>query len=247
MTRRGTTSTTRFASSTTSTASSPGSGRGSPTHLSCTDAPTTTAPSHRLRHGRHAPGLARPASSTPSRRRSTRLDGPGRSREEIAVALARGPAGTILTHLLGRAAGDADVAVYHDRLTELAPRVAVYPGIDETLTRLTIPAAVFTNASTRSAGILLRAAGLDRHFAAVVTGDEVEHPKPAPDGLVTAGRLLGLEPDEIAYVGDSPNDLGCARAAGSLAVAAGWGELFDPLLEADVVLSDPVEILGLVR
>jgi HAD superfamily hydrolase (TIGR01509 family) len=175
-----------------------------------------------------------------------RLGGPARSREDIATALARGPAGAILAHLLGRTAADADVAVYHGLLAELAPEIVAYPGIEEALSRLSIPAGVFTNASARSAGILLRAADLERHFAAVVAGDQIDRPKPAPDGLVEAGRLLGLDPGEIAYVGDSPNDLGCARAAGALAVAAGWGELFDPLLEADVVLSDPLEILGLV-
>jgi HAD superfamily hydrolase (TIGR01509 family) len=170
-----------------------------------------------------------------------------RSREEIAACLFTGPARSILTHLLRRAATDEDVAVYHALLAEHAPRAPVYPGIEEALRALATPAAVFTGASIRSAEILLSAAGLGRHFAAIVGGDQVDRVKPAPDGLVMVSGLLGVRPDETAYVGDSPTDLACARAAGSLAVAAGWGELYDPLVVADVVLSDPAELLGLVR
>ncbi len=93
---------------------------------------------------------------------------------------------------------------------------------------------------------MLSASGLARHFRVVVGGDQVDHVKPAPDGLLEASRLLGVPAEAVAYVGDSPHDVACARAAGSLAVAAGWGELFDPSVEADVVLSDPLEVLGLV-
>ena len=243
MTRRGTTPTTRFASSTTSTGSSPGSGRRlphAPILHRCPDGHSrraivfdmdgTLLDSHASVIDAFAATLAR-------------LGGPGRSRRgDLRRAGARSGRARSSPHLLGRPAGGRGRRGL-PRPAHRA-RAAGSPSTRGSTRPLDPPddpaPAVFTNASTRSAGILLRAAGLDRHFATVVTGDEVEHPKPAPDGLVTAGRLLGLEPGEIAYVGDSPNDLGCARARRRARRGrTAWGELFDPLLEADVVLRRP--------
>lgn len=47
--------------------------------------------------------------------------------------------------------------------------------------------------------------------------------KPAPDGLHTALDRLGVTPANALFVGDSPDDMTAARAAGALALGAGWG------------------------
>lgn len=169
-----------------------------------------------------------------------------RTREQILEALAGGPAERIITSLLGRPAANEEVETYHRLLSEVAGTVQVYPGIRSVLAALPIPAAVFTGASERSAEILLTGAGLAAHFRVVIGGDRVEHQKPAPDGLVEAGRALGLHPHEIAYVGDAPYDVACALSAGALAVAAGWGELFDATVPAQVVLRRPEDLLDLL-
>jgi pyrophosphatase PpaX len=51
-------------------------------------------------------------------------------------------------------------------------------------------------------------------FQAVVTGDDVQEPKPAPVGLNVALAKLGLQPNEAVYIGDTPADYEMARAAG---------------------------------
>jgi HAD superfamily hydrolase (TIGR01509 family) len=175
------------------------------------------------------------------------IGAPDRPRGEIAGALVAGPAPAILSRLLERPATSEEVAEYHGRLAHLAEGVEVYAGVAAALEALAVPIALFTGATVRSAEILLGAAGLARHFDVVVGGDLVERPKPAPDGLLEAARRLRVPPAELAYVGDSPLDLRCAWAAGATAVAAGWGELFDPSAAADVVLRRPADLLGLVR
>lgn len=172
--------------------------------------------------------------------------GERRSREQILEALVAGPAERIITSLLGRPATSDDVDTYHRLLSEVASAVPVYPGIRPMLSALRIPAAVFTGASERSAEILLTATGLAGRFQVVVGGDRVEHQKPAPDGLVEAGRALGLRPHDVAYVGDAPYDVACALSAGALAVAAGWGQLFDATAPAQVVLERPEDLLDLL-
>lgn len=64
---------------------------------------------------------------------------------------------------------------------------------------------------------------LSGRFAAVVCGTEAGRRKPHPDGLLLALERLGVAPDESAYVGDSPEDVEMARAAGALAVGVPGG------------------------
>lgn len=52
---------------------------------------------------------------------------------------------------------------------------------------------------------------------AVVTGDEVENTKPAPDIVLAAVKKLGLVPAQCIYVGDTPYDAQAATAAGVVA------------------------------
>ena len=51
---------------------------------------------------------------------------------------------------------------------------------------------------------------------AVVCGGETERRKPDPEPLLVGLERLGVTPDEAVYVGDSPEDVTMARAAGRL-------------------------------
>lgn len=48
----------------------------------------------------------------------------------------------------------------------------------------------------------------------VMSGDYVEHPKPAPDTFLVTAEKLGMEPEDCLVVEDSTNGGGAARAAG---------------------------------
>jgi HAD superfamily hydrolase (TIGR01509 family) len=56
--------------------------------------------------------------------------------------------------------------------------------------------------------------GLEAAFGAIVCGQDVRHRKPHPEGLQLALGTLGATAAEAAYVGDSPEDVEMARAAG---------------------------------
>jgi HAD superfamily hydrolase (TIGR01549 family) len=176
------------------------------------------------------------------------FDGPDRSHDEILGSFSIGPAREMLAHLIGRPAGDAAVTRYESLLTERASEIEPYPGVEETVARLarSLPLAVFTAANTRAADIVLEGTGLRSSLAAVVGADEVGRTKPAPDGLIEAARRLGLDPTEVAYVGDGPADATTARACGALAVAAGWGHQHDAARDADVVADSPADLVSLL-
>jgi HAD superfamily hydrolase (TIGR01509 family) len=82
-----------------------------------------------------------------------------------------------------------------------------------------------------------------------VFGSDVQQKKPHPEGLLLCLDRLGIAAGEAVYVGDSPEDIAMARAAGvfSIAVAGGYPNR-DGLLSSQpdafaASLRDVVEVL----
>ena len=174
-----------------------------------------------------------------------RIGGPAVSPADVVAAYALGPPEVILGHLAGRPLTAQETEAYYDELASVSVRP--YPGVARAVAVLRARGAVlavFTGTSTRAAELLLASAGLTADL--LIGGDQIARPKPAPDGLVLAARRLGVEPGDLAYIGDAPADLRAARAAGSHATAAAWGHLYDPAEPADSVLAAPAEALALL-
>ena len=56
--------------------------------------------------------------------------------------------------------------------------------------------------------------GLSSYFEKLVSGENVEHPKPAPDVFLKAARELGRKPEECLVVEDSCHGVHAAKRAG---------------------------------
>jgi len=56
--------------------------------------------------------------------------------------------------------------------------------------------------------------GIAPHFACVVSGEEVDRGKPAPDVYLEAARQLGADPRQCVVLEDSRNGIAAAKAAG---------------------------------
>jgi HAD superfamily hydrolase (TIGR01509 family) len=168
------------------------------------------------------------------------------TRRQVITAYPVGPPAVLLAHLTGQPVDGDGIARYHATLRLGASSLAPYPGIEAALDDLAARArlAVFTGADRTAALMLLEATGLAGRFGAIVGSDEIEHPKPDPEGILEACRRLGVKPERTAYVGDSARDLEAARRSGALAVAAAWGHEFDGRVPADLVTGSPN---GLVR
>jgi HAD superfamily hydrolase (TIGR01548 family) len=70
--------------------------------------------------------------------------------------------------------------------------------------------AIFTGRTTEEAEITLKREGLRDRFL-LVTANDVEHEKPAPDGLL---KIAALHPSKkLLYIGDTVDDARCAKAA----------------------------------
>ena len=83
-----------------------------------------------------------------------------------------------------------------------------------------LPVGLASNSARAFVERVLSVAGLlDGHFDVVVTADDVENPKPAPDLYVAACAALGVEPQRAAALEDSATGAAAAVAADMYVVA----------------------------
>jgi pyrophosphatase PpaX len=82
----------------------------------------------------------------------------------------------------------------------------------------------------------------------VVAAEDVTNPKPHPEPVLRALKILGAEPADAIYVGDSVHDMESGRQAGVRTAAALWGPFGRAQLERTEPthwLEQPAELLGL--
>jgi HAD superfamily hydrolase (TIGR01509 family) len=83
-----------------------------------------------------------------------------------------------------------------------------------------LPVGVASNSARAFVERVLSVAGLlDGHFDVVVTANEVDNPKPAPDLYLAACEALGADPARAAALEDSATGVAAAVAAGMYVVA----------------------------
>ncbi|MEO8982265.1 MAG: HAD-IA family hydrolase [Polyangiaceae bacterium] len=98
------------------------------------------------------------------------------------------------------------------------------PGVHEALAQLAhLPLALCTNKPRAITDAVLANLRLPAHFSAIVAGGDVPKNKPDPAGLLHIARELSLRPSELVMVGDGPQDILCAKAAGARSVGVEGG------------------------
>ena len=102
------------------------------------------------------------------------------------------------------------------------------------------PVAIASSAHRDVIAAALTATGLTDTFGVVVSSDDVEHGKPAPDVYLEAARQLDVDPASCLVIEDSFNGVRSGRAAGMTVVlvpneavppAPGTRELADVVLD----------------
>jgi pyrophosphatase PpaX len=136
---------------------------------------------------------------------------------------------------------------HHDRM------VTVYPGVVQVVRALKdggIATGLVTSKNRAGALRGLTLVQLETLMDVMVCADEVENPKPHPEPVEKAVRLLSAEPSTTVYVGDSIHDMQSGRAAGVRTAAVLWGPFGRSHLEGaqpDYWLERPDDLLHLVR
>lgn len=91
----------------------------------------------------------------------------------------------------------------------------LFPGVERSLSQLAgwYKLGLVTSGSKSRVARDLERTGINAVFEAVITGDDVLQPKPAPQGLERALGRLKVQPHEAVYIGDAQADYEMARAA----------------------------------
>lgn len=121
------------------------------------------------------------------------------------------------------------------------------PGVDEAVRALAarFPLGVASSSNRELIELALDLAGLADAFQAVVSSEEVERGKPAPDVYLEAASRLGIPPEHCTAVEDSSNGIRSAHAAGMRVVAVpnrAYPPAADAVELADVVLDSIREL-----
>lgn len=99
-------------------------------------------------------------------------------------------------------------------LTETIPLMQGVREIIETLTKLQIRMAVVTSSKREISELHLGRHGLLHHFEFLITRNDVERTKPAPDPYLKALEKLNLPASACLVLEDSPTGLAAAQSAG---------------------------------
>jgi HAD superfamily hydrolase (TIGR01509 family) len=110
---------------------------------------------------------------------------------------------------------DTSYRLYDQRVAAGLPRKSGLLELLDLLEAHGIPKAVATSTRRERALSKLAASGLIDRFSVIVTGSDVEHPKPAPDIYLLAARELGVDPRRCLVLEDSEPGVRAALAAGA--------------------------------
>ncbi|WP_270180086.1 pyrophosphatase PpaX [Alkalihalobacillus sp. CinArs1] len=133
----------------------------------------------------------------------------------------------------------------HDRL------VTEFDGVFETVKTLSengYKLAIVTSKMRNTVEMGLKLTKLDQFFPVVITVEEVENPKPHPEQLNTAMKMLCSSTENAIMVGDSQYDILAGQNAGVKTVGVSWtikGREFLSSYNPDHMLDHMSELLSI--
>ncbi|WP_059048781.1 pyrophosphatase PpaX [Paenibacillus senegalimassiliensis] len=166
--------------------------------------------------------------------------------------------GTTLEHQLQTFSGQEDVAALvadyrkynrerHDELID------EFPHVKEVLAELHergVTMGIVTTKIRETTMLALERFGFLDYMKTIVTVDDVSHPKPHPEPILTALNALQADPARTLMVGDSAADLLCAKAAGVHAAGVAWslkGEAELRKYDPDYIIQDMTELYAILE
>lgn len=131
--------------------------------------------------------------------------------------------------------------------------VREFPNIKKVLTELHSLGATLGVVTTKmiiTTQMGLKLFGLDSLMSTVVTYEDTELHKPAPDPVLLAMDRLDADPETTLMVGDSQYDIQAAQNAGIMAIGVAWsikGPEFLKEYNPDYLIEDIHELIPIVK
>ncbi len=123
---------------------------------------------------------------------------------------------------------------YHQIASE---RAAFFPQVEKYILQLRkqMLLGIATNSSKQDTSAVFSRLPLPEYVSAIVTADDVEQLKPAPDMYLLAAEKIGLNVDEGVAIEDSPAGLQAAKSAGLFTLAVTNSQPAENLQVADLI------------
>ena len=130
---------------------------------------------------------------------------------------------------------------YRTLITKNVDKIKLLPNSKEVLQKIkkkNIKIGLVTNNFTKPTLKALKFHKISKYFDAILAEEDVEMPKPYPDGILKACEKLNVAPDEAIYVGDRENDYKAGKSAGCFVVGLNT--------KGDLIISKLKDILKLL-
>ena len=125
---------------------------------------------------------------------------------------------------------DAKETTFRSLLVDLAPIPGALGFIERASKRYRL--ALTTSSARINQEIAFKKFGLAPYFEAVVTAEDIVHPKPHPQPYLTTAERLGVDPEVCLVVEDSLHGVRSARSAGCRVAGMTTSFDADSLMEA---------------
>ena len=103
--------------------------------------------------------------------------------------------------------------------------VTLFPGVEEMLKAFKekgIKMGLVTNRFGYSAFEVMEPFDIKKYFDVIITLDDMEKPKPDPEGIIKAMNAIGCEKEDVIFVGDNKSDFEAGRNAGVKTALISW-------------------------
>lgn len=122
-----------------------------------------------------------------------------------------------------------------------------YPNVEEVLETVhqqNIRQAVVSAKLRKQYEIDFVSKGLDQYIEVEVLADDTTKHKPNPEPIYLCIEKLGLDKDDVVYIGDALSDYQVCVNAGIDFAYAKWGSVSSEGIHADIVLNQPLDIIS---
>lgn len=107
--------------------------------------------------------------------------------------------------------------------------------------------AIASASDTKVIELILNQLKIDQFFSVVVSVDEVEKSKPAPDVYLRCLEKLNLKPFDCIAIEDSPVGIQAAQSAGIQCIAVTYTHKSEELKNADFIINDLNQIANILK
>jgi phosphoglycolate phosphatase/pyrophosphatase PpaX len=147
------------------------------------------------------------------------------SQEEIVGMFGPCEKGIILKNLLS---SDKEKAIemyyekYFENHKQLVKKNNEIEDLLKSIKEKGIKLGIVTGKGRRSLDISLKALEMETLFDVIITSEDVENPKPDPEGIIKALNILNVKNDDALFIGDSEADIVAGLKANVYTIGVQW-------------------------